>query len=294
MLRFTCPKCGKSLKVADHAAGRQCTCTRCGEAMRVPGPGKTTEEAPAPRPPAADDQRTNPCHSEQRPDGIHFRCANCSALCSHPISGVTVVCQTCGQKLVVPTPPVMPPPPQNKTLLGVWEPGIGSSSAQAAMPPPGAPAGLPPVSAQPGLPPPPKIDELSSNIPPRHLPPRERAATPRKLNRLVWLIIIPILLVSGLVAVFLLMLFFDGFPVDNAVCGRCFSRFHCPELDRNLTFYQKCAIYSRCPVCGYRCSVYEFEMLTGHAPNPNTGVILDQNMQVPETPLNGPHPGRRR
>lgn len=45
-MRFSCPSCGKRLKVADDAAGRPGKCPRCGQP--VTPPGEPTEVIPVP------------------------------------------------------------------------------------------------------------------------------------------------------------------------------------------------------------------------------------------------------
>src|SRR4051812_32941859 len=52
MIRFPCPSCGHTLKVADEAAGKTGKC-RCGELVRIPTPNpfeQAEEERGVPRP----------------------------------------------------------------------------------------------------------------------------------------------------------------------------------------------------------------------------------------------------
>jgi hypothetical protein len=62
-------------------------------------------------------------------------------------------------------------------------------------------------------------------------------------------------------------------PPNNALCPLCKTAFHCPDLDRNLTFDQKIAIERRCPMCGHYESLAVFEaslsILGRRTPNPN-------------------------
>lgn len=87
---------------------------------------------------------------------VRFSCPNCKTLCSHPTAGEKVMCPTCRQKLLVPSPPI--PPPQNKTVLGTWEP-LESTSDQLPWaepirpsPTPSMPTRLEPPHPTPDLP----------------------------------------------------------------------------------------------------------------------------------------------
>src|SRR5947209_3551874 len=104
-----------------------------------------------------DNQGVNTLEIERQRVVLRFRCPNCRQLCSHTTPGEKVLCPRCGQKLRVPQPPV--PPPENKTVLGTWEPGPSAPVAPATATPPPAPVspiveGVPvlPASARPSDP----------------------------------------------------------------------------------------------------------------------------------------------
>lgn len=44
MIRFSCPSCGKILKVPDHGAGRKVACPRCGQHLLVPPPVRSQNQ----------------------------------------------------------------------------------------------------------------------------------------------------------------------------------------------------------------------------------------------------------
>lgn len=49
MIVFSCPHCGKNLKVHDHLAGQTGTCKGCGELIQAPAAPVPAETAPAPQ-----------------------------------------------------------------------------------------------------------------------------------------------------------------------------------------------------------------------------------------------------
>jgi hypothetical protein len=56
---------------------------------------------------------------------IRFTCPNCQTLCLHTVPGEKVYCPKCRQKVLVPAPP------QNKTVLGEWQPTTSALAAPA-------------------------------------------------------------------------------------------------------------------------------------------------------------------
>jgi biopolymer transport protein ExbD len=73
LIRFSCPGCGKSLKAADTAAGRQSVCSKCGTRVTVPTRGATSTDAtqnPASKPASEHALLLLPRRSEEHGDLI--------------------------------------------------------------------------------------------------------------------------------------------------------------------------------------------------------------------------------
>jgi len=66
MIKFSCPKCGKSYHIDEAQAGKKGKCSNCGLELRVPSPSTVSEE-PTPLASSVPEDTPTPIVAQQRP-----------------------------------------------------------------------------------------------------------------------------------------------------------------------------------------------------------------------------------
>src|SRR6185295_10528543 len=69
MASFTCPHCGKQLKVQDGSSGRRRKCSGCGRSFEIPSVAPPSPPSPPPLPSPPSPPIPIPLHHQQRQAG---------------------------------------------------------------------------------------------------------------------------------------------------------------------------------------------------------------------------------
>ncbi len=105
---IACPNCQGILKVPEAKAGANFPCPLCGHVLSAQPPLDQAQKA------------CDPVAVFREAGPVLFHCPSCKTLIRVELSGQKCLCPSCGQKILIPSPPA------NKTTLGILPSDLAS------------------------------------------------------------------------------------------------------------------------------------------------------------------------